>query len=907
MENLSDAQVLLLAAQLVATPELSRFRLLAAKRRDVLSREITFRVLLTYLPLESDAEVDQELDHVLRDIEDDFRNFSNLDTPYTDNDLAVPNASHAERSLADLVLEKVPPYDEQSNADLLSDFLIAWAHKLEAFGGINPSVFALIDSHAARHPALQLWADTYLRPLHKLQNDLYPEEATTLSLTDLESCHGSAGVALLLAFSAHSGTPANVARDLDEVVTPWVRGARPSKRRKLNTTVDKEKVAAGTTWHDVDNWLLTTSRKDYNTAAVAVEQWEGPRAESSSSATDAQHVDSENMLAYIRTVIAIIYTSDEHDDGSRISIKKSLLQRAARLAQLMPPDFELPLPNIPDSSSLRNATRADLLDNTLLHRENIMTRPSTDVIDFLHGVLSTQSLLDNLKIDSTTCSVASLALFESEERQKQELRNILNQIPKLTRSNISWRHVREQLLWLHTWSSFASHELSQPTAYLGRVTTEYLELQILDAMLAANEYDSIKTIYLTPDQLPISIETVEKHVITAIYHAYDNASNGNRTRGGVKRASDILKSFLPSFPSSPVFTHIEHLIKATHNLSFYQLTLQHGVPFQPVSIRISSDPLSLIGKVLDQNNKAYVQLDDLLSIARNLVLADLPMPTTSQDFAPGEDVPLERRLFDAEHRITYLAITAALADHDFDTAYSLITTRLTISHTKSSTPFADDTSWRAAYAAGNYRPQHTPSNLHDRIALLQKQMDLLSTALTLAPTSEPLPEILSTWRRCEEEVDSLKAQALSEERALDAASDGVLPGGFGPSDRDLDANETKRLLESRRAYNATAPSYEEEAPMGLFDVARGAANALRKNAFPLRGAAGKGVQVRDQPRANMEADVRSSTDSERPGSSDGQRVRKRDMISNAVTGTVVGGLSWMLGTQPVDRKQQGHE
>jgi len=186
-------------------------------------------------------------------------------------------------------------------------------------------------------------------------------------------------------------------------------------------------------------------------------------------------------------------------------------------------------------------------------------------------------------------------------------------------------------------------------------------------------------------------------------------------------------------------------------------------------------------------------------------------------------------------------------------------------------------------------------------------MDLLSTALTLAPTSETLADILSTWRRCDEEMDGLKLQAVKEERALDVSSNHALPGDFGPSDRDLDDNETKRLLESRRAYNATSISYEEEAPMGLFDVARGAANALRKNAFPLRGTVGKGVQVRDQPRTGVESGARSSSESERPGSSDGQRVRKRDMISNAVTGTVVGGLSWMLGAQPADRPaSQGH-
>jgi len=32
---------------------------------------------------------------------------------------------------------------------------------------------------------------------------------------------------------------------------------------------------------------------------------------------------------------------------------------------------------------------------------------------------------------------------------------------------------------------------------------------------------------------------VEEAVVEAIFEAYDNASNGNRTRGGMKRAYDM--------------------------------------------------------------------------------------------------------------------------------------------------------------------------------------------------------------------------------------------------------------------------------------------------------------------------------------------------------------------------------
>jgi protein transport protein SEC39 len=50
-------------------------------------------------------------------------------------------------------------------------------------------------------------------------------------------------------------------------------------------------------------------------------------------------------------------------------------------------------------------------------------------------------------------------------------------------------------------------------------------------------------------------------------------------------------------------------------------------------------------------------------------------------------------------------------------------------------------------------------------------------------------------------------------------------------------------------------------------------------------------------------DARSSQETSRPGSADGQqRTRKRDMISNAVTGGLVSGMSWVLGA-PAPRQQ----
>jgi hypothetical protein len=77
----------------------------------------------------------------------------------------------------------------------------------------------------------------------------------------------------------------------------------------------------------------------------------------------------------------------------------------------------------------------------------------------------------------------------------------------------------------------------------------------------------------------------------------------------------------------------------------------------------------------------------------------------------------------------------------------------------------------------------------------------------------------------------------------------------------------------------------EEAPVGLFDVARGAAAAFSRTAFPLRGAE---IKVSS---ASSEAEGSVGSEAEHA-----QRVRKRDMVANAVTGGLASGLGWVLGT-----------
>lgn len=877
LSALSDSQVILLAAQYIADVNVESLQILASKRQDVLTRDLIYRLLLTLYPSSESAR--SALLSLLRSVRTDF-----VDVSHLDNQLDVTGVTKlspaAANSLANqLQLAATTQNKEVETGDTLADFAIAWSHHVESTDGTLEELLPIIDECMLESPTLERWATTYLLPLLRLQYHFYADEDSVISLHRLESVSGLSGVKLLLQFSERHSAQARIARDLDELVSPWLEG--------INTLGGPRHAS----WTDVYEWILDTSLTDFPLAAKALLEWDGPP----SLRRERSDVGHEDLAAFAQSAFAVIY-GNKSSLADTTQTSESILRRFAEMVGVSLPvlsAFDPPSQAI--SEIVTNASDADLLHNKLLSKENKLTRVSESAVMFLAALLKTAKSLLNFKIHHSVADIARACLSASEERQSQELRRILQQIPKLTTIDPDWPSIREQILWLRSWhrvSDNGNDSLSSG-AFLGHLSNQSVERALLDTLLGQGHYAAARNIYLESSPQPLEPSVVEDQVVAALYSAYDNASNGNRNRGGVKRATDILSAFRPSFPKSQIFQNVEHLLKATHSLSFYQLTLQHGVPFRPVNIRVNNDPLDLVARVLEQDTKSYAKLDDLVEIGRNLVLARLRGEGDEQVEVPAQ-------LLEAERRVTYLAITSALAAHDFDTAYSYTTTRLSTSVAEAS---GDDYSWRAAYAAGRYRPMNPPKDLHNRIGSLSKRMDLLSLSLTLAPQAESLSEILGQWRRCEEEMDTLKSQALEQERSFDGQGDGTMPGGFGLQDQDLDAAETRQAIAKRHLGGGSA-TYEEEAPMGLFDVAKGAASALRKSAFPLNAGSLKDLKIRDgHSRQASHGSVPTS-----PVTDDGGgRVRKRDMVSNMVTSGLVSGMGWVLGTEPVSKRSREDE
>lgn len=348
--------------------------------------------------------------------------------------------------------------------------------------------------------------------------------------------------------------------------------------------------------------------------------------------------------------------------------------------------------------------------------------------------------------------------------------------------------------------------------------------------------------------------------------------------------------------------------------------LKKGEPFTPVVLRVHPDPISIIGKVLEQNPKSYTNIQSLLDFGSNLIKAGITVRDKS-GHATLKTEQLAQQLSIAEKRITAMCIDAALVEDDFETAYSFVVNRLaeigesgqaggaarrssslrpsgaTAVSAKPPTRVVDEWSWKAALQAGKYRrtgrtvrPTHLGNaSANPDIRHLEQRIECLATALRIAPPAT-LQEILNAFRRCEEELDSAVTAEAEQEDTWDAEGDlqsaGSMPGGFG-SAPVLVRNVTAA---GRSAAGASSRQQVKEAPMSLFDLSRASARAAQRNFSALTSLQRSG-EARD-PDAGAQVP-----------SGQGGAQRKRDQLRDAAMGTLVSGVGWMLGAQPADRRQ----
>ncbi|KAF2249166.1 secretory pathway Sec39 [Trematosphaeria pertusa] len=937
LEQLSAPHCLLLAVHYAIECNIGALGALTALRAADLDLELVLRLILTYLPESADPSTYVEYLHELasgtRPSGDD--DAASLDISPVEH-LSGSQARKKKRSLELLPLA-LALYKNEIELDPFTHFLIHRAHNIDATTGVLELIPQLIVPFLNHSEYLRAWFISTVLPLLRLSYEYYPQTPAP-SLEEFARLRGRRAIELQLSNLRQTpkDTPGreHAARDLRGVVGPWMCGANDRKRRKLSTEDRRASVTEKSTqepddWECLFEWLVHTSRADLPLVSSVICEWDGPDDMDLGGYEEGRdYVGDETRrkleLRYAQAALACLYLV-ESSSTETIQTAHALLTRVSELLNFDPPPGlnvsvdSLPSYGLKVSMAQQTSTGA-LREENIFRPDNALTQPGRDAVDLLQLLLFSVCLFSSLQHPISIREFARMYLGSDFSEQSALLQKIIHSLSSgAKKDDEQWRTIRAKLLWLWNWGTNRSEGDRHAQGIFGNMDNISCEMEILKGLLESSHYQLAIQIYIqTPSSHgPLPLHIVEKVVLATAMHHYDNASNGNRTRGGMKRASDIIAAFSPCFPSSSRFQRMRALLSATHAMSFYSLTLQHGVPFQPVNIRVTADPLSLLRKLLQQNSRSYTHLDDLISIGQNLVVA---MPSTliddDADTRPVDLAALENKKAAAERRVIGMTVEAALSEDDFETAYSYVVNRLTPptpspaaspATSTSSQRFsfglydsiteeddAEDVAWRAALEAGRHHSSPSSSmwsrsgtTARPDLRRLEQRMELLSQALLLAPPRH-LEEVLAVWQECEKEMTTLLAEENAAEERFNDAADRRLPGAF--------TTETVAVQPRREVGRGAV----EEAPVGLFDVARGAAAAFSKTAFPLRGSnrTASGAETRDttSDRGRVSMDL---SDSGSTGGSTEERVRKRDMVASAVTGGLASGLGWVLGAKPV--------
>jgi hypothetical protein len=954
LSKLSNGQIVLLFVHYASESNVDALRSLEAQRGDAFgNEEFPLRILLSYFPESADPALYTTFaDEVARGSYTNQawlaeQEFVDVDTSPVEE---IPNKKANKR--AKTIESYLLPLDHASCPtalcpDMLTRFLIHRAYRIDIQTGLLTLIPQLVDPFLSNSPFLRDWFISSVLPILRFGYEYYPDPAV-YSLDRLEQADGEQAVEMLLAKTlakpsrdgdTRTGNTERsnsvgiaLARDMKGLVGPWMYGFKQREQRRLkkgprqrpasthdleletdrNAAEQIEQLSEGLgtdhDWEHAFTWMSRTAVHDLPVVAEAIDDWNGPTDVDLGGYHDGPYLEEDVRQRlhrrYAQTAFASVYAA-EASTRAVISSAHSILVRIAALMDYEPPpelatSVEL-LPQIGrQTSAVEDLSRGVLEPYALMTPGHPLTIPSLETFAFVQMLVYSAYLLAELGHSISIVAVAKLRFHHDADEQFAMVQRILHALssgPK--KDELQWIAIRNRILWLWGWGLDKDDDAAQyGFGAFGKIERSHLEKELLKALLNTSCYSLIVSTYVQKDSRHhrMSSDDVQETIISSAMNHYDNASNGNRTRGGMKKASDMITSLRKYFPGSTAFRRCEALLAATHALSFYSLTLQHGVPFLPVNIRVSSDPISLIEKLLSQNPRSYTHLDDLILIGRNFVTAGLVnSPSENAVAIEPSASDLTAQKHKAERRVIGMAIEAALNENDFETAYSYVVNKLdttSISSQNSATSKdQDDISWRAALAAGRHKSsvssQSASSSLSTPPALrrLEQRMELLSQALLLAPPSA-LPEVLNVWRKCEEEMTALQAREAQIEASFDDRADRGLPGAF--------INSTAPV-QPRREVGRGA---NEEAPMGLFDVARGAAAAFSKSAFPLRGAAAASTMPPPSSRGHTRQVSSAGSDAESVGS-DGlnreERIRKRDLVANAVTGGLASGIGWVLG------------
>ncbi|KAK9367973.1 Sec39 domain-containing protein [Lipomyces kononenkoae] len=610
-------------------------------------------------------------------------------------------------------------FHEGDMALTITSWVFARIYSIDSSIGVLDLIDTIVSadfSESLPNAVLQ-WRDGILRPL-QLFYVYYPTAADKRSYRLQE--YTSLNTQVVIEHFLQYTTAMFVNRDVTMIVTPYLNYMRIIS----NGTVKP--------WDCFYRWLVVTAATNFPVISELVRQWNGPED------------DSSALIDYVSAVIASCYqcseARSEYFEAMHIFQKRGIY--LANMADEV----------LVDDDQLIEAQMASdgKVDSAFEFPASPLYQPTQSNLYLLDQLITSAAMI-SVYVPTTLQSIARLRFFGTHQTQLEFLLRVVRGNSKefAYRDDSNWRTLRSGSRWLKNKSNV-----------LSKLSDADIENAFLAALLDFGRINLVREIYIDPIQPPLGLEDIETHVLRAFREHYDAASNCNATRGSLKTASQVLHLIYPSMLETDNLEKAELLLKATHELSKYSLVLVQGVPLAPLQIRISNDPEQIVSQLLQTNEKAYLQVDEMISITKNLII--------------GLDRKLDT-LHGIEFRVIRMCVYAALAADDFSMAYEYCMSKLW-SHADEINAVDKDLLWQVFFAAGRYISPNAPSispsspsfqsaaqnpmmvlQLNNRMKYLHLQMELLSRAMDICPERNMF-EILNIWQDFELEVAQVTAK-----------------------------------------------------------------------------------------------------------------------------------------------------
>lgn len=566
---LSPPKLVLLAVHLAVKADIDGLAALAAHHGAVLRKELLLRIILTYLP---EALQSSEYVEFIQQLERGAfpeKETKNIDSTVVGG-LTEDEARKRVKKLRLLPLTAPGDIGEAAK-DVTTQFLLCRAYRVDEEAGLLNELPGLLTPFLDHAPCIRTLMVSTLLPLLRRNCEYRTERPISYTLLDFQQLPDEVAVNLLLSQtgSREEDLPF-VGRDLKGLIGPWLLNEKRWKGRKLSPTAgeDTTKTDLCPGWGHVLTWLTGQAANSWKVAVNAIEQWEGPSdidlgglGENWLSNEEQGYLKQTYARAALASAYLISDASTEALEGAyEIVAKISNLVNEDPLSPLHTAAGMLPPLAQQITNEVAFARNATYMRNDLLDSSNVLTSPSPSSVVFIQAVILSAFILTRSGCPSSVRRAGDLALLQDEREQKSEATKLIHGIVNNNHKTDDrfWIKVRNEVLWLRDWGM--EDESVSPDApgrgVFGHVKREFLEVEILKAFLANNSmylpwiissvpanqtagFTLARSIYEDSPNAPLSQKTLQDTIYSTAMTAYDNASNPNRTRGGLKKCDDM--------------------------------------------------------------------------------------------------------------------------------------------------------------------------------------------------------------------------------------------------------------------------------------------------------------------------------------------------------------------------------